>query len=184
MKFTDIINSASDVKSKSIKIYGQTVEIKTCIDINTFANIVHIIAETCYDENKYKAENREITRRYVILKYMTDIEVDEMDINDIFEISQQGDWYSKIEREVTMLPIWGEVEQAIDSQIASYPSAFDRTCDSLRTVLESDNMNSLEDVKETLRELNKVDKGAFIDHTIARNIAKNKDGDSNGSEKP
>lgn len=184
MRLADITSNITYAKSKSIKVNGQMVEIKTNIDINTFANIVHVIAETCYNENRYKAENREIARRYVILKYMTNIEVDETDINDIFELSQQGDWYGKIEKEITVLPIWSEVEQAVDSQIALYPTSFDRACDSLRFILESDNIKSLEDVKETLRELNKVDKDAFINRVIANNIAKNKDGDSNGSEKP
>jgi len=183
MKFTDVLGKNFALKNTIKKINGVEVEIKGYLDIVTFTNIIHLIADGCFEEGKYFAENREIMRRYAILKYMTNIDVTQGELNEVFKASQSGNWFAEIEKEVVKLPIWAEVESAIDAQIASQPSAFDNLCSNLAETIKIDPSVSLTDIKEVLDGLNKVNQKDFVEAAIENNLTKNKGGDENGGEK-
>ena len=138
--------------------------------------IVQTVAQSCFVDGEYHAENREIARRYCIIKYMTDIELEDTDVSEIFKTTQGGTWYGDIEREVVKLPVWGEVETAIDKQIdyaiATRPTAFDKVCADLSAILSVDTKADLADVKEVLKDLTKVDKEEFVDAVIKKNTKK------------
>lgn len=172
MRFTDVLGKNFALKNTIKKINGVEVEIKGYLDVDTFADIVHVIADTCFENGEYKAENREIARRYVILKYMTNIDVSEDEINEIFKSTQAGNWFEDIAKEVERLPIWGEVETAIDLQILAHPSAFDRLCDSLSSLISTDQSAKLSDVKQILEKLDRVDKRDFVEAVVESNLAK------------
>ena len=178
MTVKDVMNNKEVTNTISKKIGGKKIEIKTCIDVDTFANIVNTTATSCFDENgMYCSWNREIAKRYSIIKYMTNIEVVETDINNIFSDTQAGDWYDIIERTVTNIPIWAELETAIDNQIdyliTTRKSSFDILCDSLSAITTENLDDKLSDVKEVLNGINKVDKEAFVKATI-KNAKKSK----------
>lgn len=180
---TEVFGKNFTLSNASKRINGVQVEIKKYIDVDTFANIVYTVANSCFQNDGYHAENREISRRFVILKYLTDIEVDESNIEEIFKCTQGGNWYAQIEAEVIKLPIWGEIEQAIDRQIdylvMTRPTAFDKLCSDLSDLVTSNKATDLAEVKDVLDKLSKVDKKAFVDEVINSNIAKNKGGESN-----
>ena len=149
------------------RINGVAVTIKGIISVDDFYNIVQTVAQSCFQEDGYRPENREIVSRFAILKYLTDIEVgDEDDIAAIFSATQNGTWYADIAREVVKLPVWAEVEQAIDRmidyKIATQPNGFDKLCTDLSAILSADTQADLADVKQILDGLNKVDKKAFV----------------------
>jgi hypothetical protein len=166
------------LKSITKRIGGAPVEIQGYLDVDTFSSIVQTIAQSCFVDGNYRAENREIARRFVILKYLTDIEVGEENVNEIFKYTQGGAWYSQIEAEVVKLPIWAEVEQAVDRQIeyliTTQPTSFDKLCADLSAIIKTDNTQNLADIKEVLEKLNKVDKKAFVEAATENAVKKAK----------
>lgn len=179
MNISDVWGKNFAIKNISKKINNTVVEIKSYVDADMFANIVDTIASSCFKDGEYRAWNREIAKRFSILRYMTNIDVSEENITEIFKRTQVGGWYSEIERIVTELPIWSEVELAIDKQIDAImnnqPTAFDNLCDSLSTILNTDQSAKLDDIKKVLDGLNKVDRKAFVEAVVDANLERNKD---------
>lgn len=165
-KLVDVIGKNFALKNTVKRVNGVPVEIKGYIDVDTFKSIVQCVAQSCFEKTGYKAENREIAMRYAVIKYLTDIEVDEDDVNEIFKTTQAGNWYGEIMREVVKLPTWAEIDVAIDRQvdyiIATRQTAFDKLCSDLSAILNADTQANLSDVKDVLEQLNAVDKKAFV----------------------
>ena len=181
-KLIDVIGKNFALKNTTKRINGVPVEIKAYLDVDTFGSIVQTVAQSSFADGEYHAENREIARRYCIIKYMTDIELEDADVAEIFKTTQSGNWYAQIEADVVKLPVWGEVETAIDNQIAyllSKQTAFDKLCADLSAIIATDNTQNLADIKEVLDKLDKVDKKAFIDEVVKSNI---KGGETNGKK--
>lgn len=183
----EVIGKNFELKNTTKRINGVAVKIKGYIDVETIKNIVQTVSRVCFKDGSYKAENREIANRFVILKYLTDIEVQEEDIAEIFKMTQGGTWYSEIEREIIKLPIWGEVDLAIDRQIdyliATRETAFDKLCSDLSSILNADNSQNFDDIKEVLNELSNVDKEDFVEAVTENVIKKTKAGGDDGSIK-
>lgn len=175
-KLIDVIGKNFALKTITKRINGVPVEIKAYLDVDTFGSIVQTVAQSSFTDGEYHAENREIARRYCIIKYMTDIELEDADVAEIFKTTQGGNWYSQIEADVVKLPVWGEVETAIDKQIdyiiATRQTAFDKLCADLSAILSVDTKVDLADVKEVLKDLTKVDKDEFVDAVIKKNTKK------------
>lgn len=177
-KIIDVIGKNFALRSLGKRINGVPVTIKTYVDVDAFASIVQTVAQSCFVDGEYHAENREIARRYCIIKYMTDIELEDTDVSEIFKTTQGGAWYGDIEREVVKLPVWGEVETAIDKQIdyaiATRPTAFDKVCTDLSAILTKDNSQNLADVKEVLDKLSEVDEKKFVEAAVDNAVKKTK----------
>ena len=176
-KLIDVISKNFALKNITKRINGVPVEIKTYLDVDAFASIVQTVAQSSFTDGEYHAENREIARRYSIIKYMTDIEIDgDTDVAEIFKTTQGGNWYAQIEAEVVKLLVWGEVETAIDKQIdyiiATRQTTFDKLCADLSAILSVDTKADLADVKEVLKDLTKVDKEEFVDAVVKKNTKK------------
>lgn len=175
-KLTEVIGKNFAHKNTTKRINSVPVEIKAYLDVDTFASIVQTVAQASFVDGEYHAENREIARRYSIIKYMTDIEFEDADVAEIFKTTQGGNWYAQIEADVVKLPVWGEVETAIDKQIdyiiATRQTAFDKLCADLSAILNVDDTANLADVKEILKDLTKVDKEEFVDAVIKKNTKK------------
>ncbi len=175
-KLTEVIGKNFALKNTTKRINGVPVEIKTYLDVDTFGSIVQTVAQSSFTDGEYHAENREIARRYCIIKYMTDIELEDTDVAEIFKTTQGGNWYSQIEADVVKLPVWGEVETAIDKQIdyliGTRQTTFDKLCADLSAMLSVDTKADLADVKEVLKDLTKVDKDEFVDAVIKKNTKK------------
>lgn len=173
----DVMGKHFALKNIVKRINGTPVEIKGYVDLDTMGNIVRTVAQSCFQKGVYHAEYREVVRRFAILKYLTDIEVEEKNLDEIFKTTQGSNWYAEIEREVTSLPIWTEIEIAIDRQIeyiiATRQTAFDDLCNNLSEVLTSNPETDLTEVKEVLETLNEVDKGAVV-KTAAKRAARKK----------
>jgi len=178
-KLIDVIGKNFALKTITKRINGVSVEIKAYLDVDTFASIVQTVAQASFVDGDYHAENREIARRYCIIKYMTDIELEDTDVAEIFKTTQGGNnWYGAIEAEVTKLPVWGEVETAIDNQIAyaisTRPTAFDKVCSDLSAILNKDNSQNLADIKDVLDKLNTVDEKKFVKAAVDNAVKKTK----------
>ena len=196
-KMAEVIGKNFELKSTTKRISGVPVKIKNYIDVDTFSSIVWMVALSCFveDEKKekpnprlgeYHAENREIARRYSILKYMTDIDLGDADVSEVFNFTQ-GAWFAQIESEVTKLPLWGEVETAIDKQIDYFiitrQTPFDKVCEDVSAILSNDNSQNLADIKDVLDKLGKVDKQKFIEAATEDAIKKTKSSSESGVKK-
>ena len=178
-KLTEVIGKNFAHKNTTKRINGAPVTIKTYLDVDTFGSIVQTVAQSSFTDGEYHAENREIARRYCIIKYMTDIELDDTDVAEIFKTTQGGNnWYGAIESEVAKLPVWGEVETAIDKQIdyiiATRQTAFDKLCADLSVIINTDNTQNLADVKEVLEKLSEVDEKKFVEAAVDNAVKKTK----------
>lgn len=178
-KLIDVIGKNFALKNTTKRINSVPVEIKAYLDVDTFGSIVQTVAQSSFTDGEYHAENREIARRYCIIKYMTDIELGDNDVAEIFKTTQGGNnWYGAIEAEVVKLPVWGEVETAIDKQIdyiiATRQTAFDKLCADLSAIIKTDNTQNLADVKEVLEKLDKVDKQEFVEAVVEQSVKKTK----------
>ena len=175
-KLIDVIGKNFALKNTTKRINSVPVEIKAYLDVDTFSSIVQTVAQSSFTDGEYHAENREIARRYCIIKYMTDIELEDTDVAEIFKTTQGNNWYSQIETDVVKLPVWGEVETAIDNQISyligTRQTTFDKLCADLSAMLSVDTKADLADVKEVLKDLTKVDKDEFVDAVIKKNTKK------------
>ena len=185
-KLIDVISKNFALKNTAKRINGVPVEIKAYLDVDTFGSIVQTVAQSSFTDGEYHAENREIARRYCIIKYMTDIELEDTDVAEIFKTTQGGNnWYGVIESEVVKLPVWGEVETAIDKQIdyiiATKQTAFDKLCADLSAIIKTDNTQNLADIKEVLDGLNKVNEKDFV-KAIAENVIEKTGGEPNGEK--
>lgn len=138
IKITDVFDKNFTPLSKIVKINGMKVEIKTYLDADTYMAAARIIAETCFRHGTYCPEYRELARRYVILKYFTNIDVSADMVKEIFEITQGRKWFSEIDKEITSLPVWSNIESSanalIDYKIRSRKTSFDELCDSLKAI--------------------------------------------------
>lgn len=172
----DIIGKNFSLKNIKKKINGCVVEIKTYIDIEEYAQAVREMAELCFDEaGVYHPEYREFSRRYAIVKYFTNIDIENITAQELFKTSQGNDWYYQIEKEISTNPIWIELDTAVDRQIeyaiSTKEDAFGRMCDKITALIESipvDQSQSVADIKEVLTGLKEVDKDAFVNATINR----------------
>lgn len=133
-------------------------EIVTIVDVKKFASIVKIMSSSCFLENEYHSEYYEIIRRYVIVKYFTNIKVNEKTINRIFEQSQHGTWFREIEAVVVACPIWKAIETAVANQldylIKTRESAFDRLCRMLAdNVPTEDSISAIQDIANKIQSI-------------------------------
>lgn len=185
-KIIDVIGKNFALKNTSKRINGVPVEIKTYIDAETFKSIVQTIAISCFEKNEYKAENREIVRRFAIIKYLTDIEVNDDECSEIFKMTQGGNWFAQIESEITKLPAWAEIELAVDRQIdymiATRQTTFDKVCADLSAILTMDTKADLADVKEILNGLNSVNERDFAKAVVDNAIEKTAKGKKKSTE--
>lgn len=175
---TGVMGKNFALKNTTKRINSAPVTIKTYLDVDTFGSIVQTVAQSSFTDGEYHAENREIARRYCIIKYMTDIEIGDADVAEIFKATQSGNWYSQIEFDVVKLPVWGEVETAIDRQIdyiiATRQTSFDKLCADLSAIIKTDNTQNLADIKEVLEKLDKVDKQEFVEAVVEQSVKKTK----------
>lgn len=177
-KILDVIGKNFAQKFVTKRINGVPVTIKTYANIETLGNVVQTVAQTCFQDGEFHAENREIARRYAILKYFTDIDLEDISLDEVFKMTQGGNWFAQIEIEIAKLPLWAEIETAIDKQIDSLlvtqPTAFDKLCSDLSAIIATDNSQNLADVKEVLEKLDKVDTQKFVDEAVKQSVKKTK----------
>jgi len=184
-KILDVMGKNFALRNTTKNINGAKVEIKGYLDVETITNIVQTVAQTCFQNGEFHAENREIARRFAILKYLTDIEVKEEEISEVFKYTQGGNWFAQIENDVTRLPLWSEVESAIDKQIdfmfLTHKTSFDKLCSDISANIAVDNTQNLADIKEVLDGLSKVNEKDFV-KAITEDVIEKTGGEPNGEK--
>lgn len=154
---------------RTIKIGKTTIEIKGYLSAETFAEIVNTVANSSFGEDDtYRPEYREIAKRYVVIKYLTDIELGDMNATELFKSTQGGTWYGVIEHEASKLSVWAELEQAIDESInyklLTRKTSFDSLCEILSAF--ADKMGDTKSLDEIADKLSNLDDKAVVEAII------------------
>lgn len=170
-----VINNSFE--KKTVKIGKQVVEIKTHLNSDDYASCVHMIVDCCFINGEYKPEFKEIAKRYAYLKYFTDIDLTGQTPDELYH-STQSDWYDKIYSAIANLSVFYDIENAVDElteyRLSLRKSSFDILCDTLSEILQENNMSNLADVKEVLKEVNRVDKNKFVSAVMNKHKNKKK----------
>ena len=142
---------------ETIKINKQKVTIRTSITTNDFATAVHTIADSCFVDGEYRPEYKEIAKRYAVLKYLTDIDLGDAEVSEVFELTQ-ADWYLDLETAVanhgTYLEVQKAADELIEYRIRTRQTKFDDLCDVLKQFADkATDMKSLEEIADKLKNL-------------------------------
>lgn len=178
---TEVMGKNFALKNAVKRINGVPVTVKTYLDTDNYSEIVNTIANSCFDKNgAYRPEYREIARRYVIIKYMTDIDLGDMGVSEVFKCTQGSAWFASIATDVTKLPIWTEIEQAVDEAInyknLTRKTSFDDLCVVLSEFAEKmGDTKSLDEIAEKMANLDdKAVVKAIIEKPVKKAKVKNK----------
>ena len=142
---------------ETIKINKQKVTIYTSITTNDFVTAVHTIADSCFVDGEYRPEYKEIAKRYAVLKYLTDIDLGDAEVSEVFELTQ-ADWYLEIENACAKYAAYYDIQKAADElieyRIRTRQTKFDDLCDVLKEFADKmGDTKSLDDIAERLGKL-------------------------------
>lgn len=168
-KILDVMGKNFALKNTVKRVNGVPVTIKTYLDADNYSEIVNTIANSCFDESGvYHPEYREIAKRYVIIKYMTDIDLGDMGVSEVFKCTQGSTWFASIATDVTKLPIWAEIEQAVDEAInyknLTRKTSFDDLCVVLSDFAEK--MGDTKSLDAIADKLTNLDDKAVVDAIV------------------
>lgn len=163
------ITDKNPLVNKTVRIGKVAVTVKGYLSADTYAEIANTIANSSFDEKgTYRPEYREIARRYVVLKYMTDLDLGEMDTGEIFKVTQSGTWYNTIVNEVNKLPVWAELEQSVDEiinyKLLTRKTSFDDLCEILSAFAEK--MGDTKSLDEIAEKLTNLDDKAVVEAIV------------------
>ena len=164
--------------NKTIKVGKIPVEIKTYISADDFFSAVKLVIEASFDEEgTYRPEYKELVMRYAYLRYLTDIDVSDIETGELYKVTQ-SEWYEQVAKEFVNIQAYYNINSAVDEaiqyRIETRQTAFDKLCDNLSAILKTDLTGNLADVKDVLDKLGSVDKDAFVKAVVDQNIEKNK----------
>ena len=165
--------------NKTIKVGKIPVEIKSYISADDFFSAVKLVVEASFDEDgTYRPEYKELVKRYAYLRYLTDIDVSDIETGELYKITQ-SEWYEQIAKEFVNIQAYYNINNAVDEaiqyRIETRQTAFDKLCADLSEILNTDLTANLADVKDVLDKLGSVDKDAFVKAVVDQNIEKNKE---------
>lgn len=168
---------------ETFKINKHVVEVKTAITTDEFVAFVELATSLSYDKNdEYNAAFERIALRYAVVKYLTNIDIEDMTVNDVFDATLQM-WYDGVMRIVEGTSYWYELLSATKENIMHKntirTTAFDNLCGTLADAIErfaEDNTNAetIEKLSAIANKLNKVDSGEVARAIIADANEKNK----------
>lgn len=152
--------------NKTIKVGKIPVEIKTYISADDFFSAVKLVVEASFDEDGiYRPEYKELVMRYAYLRYLTDVDVSDIETGELYKVTQ-SEWYEQIAKEFVNIQAYyninSAVDEAIQHRIETRQTAFDKLCADISAILNTDLTANLADVKDVLDKLNSVDKKEFV----------------------
>lgn len=155
MKLNELLSKKNKTE-EFVKVNKFLVGIKTSLNAKEFLEFVNIVVESSFDENgEYNASFKAIVYKYAIIKYFTDIELDDVDANTLYDYSNQ-DWFDSV---ISNIPtaILAEIDTAIAEQIEykikTRTTAFDRLCDNLIDVVNNISEHLDNDTLESIKTL-------------------------------
>lgn len=168
IKLAEMMKRYNNVVNGFVRLNGNKVEIKSILSAENFVEAAYNMSQLCFDkDNNFRAEYREIARRYIMIKYFTDIDIEGLTIEEVFISTQKGTWFKEIENAVTRLPLWSEVEIAVDKnieyKISTLKTSFDDLCEVLKISVEK--MTDTADLGKIAERIKNLD-----DKTIIKTI--------------
>lgn len=113
-----------------VKINKKEVKVAVVVSAETFMEFVDVVVGSSFDdEGNYKGAYQEIATRYAIVKYLTNINVDEMSANDVYDLSNQK-WFGKIMAVIKNTDYWSSLNYAISEELSNN-TPFNTLCKTL-----------------------------------------------------
>lgn len=118
IKFNEI--STKEIKSNVIKIKRNKVNIKETISLEKFAQFATSVANACFEKNEdesitFRPYYKDVVFNYSIVDYFTDIELEDVSVNDFWDFSISSDMESIVSK--VSPEIISELNTAIDTLI-------------------------------------------------------------------
>lgn len=171
MNILDIAKGYSYNNDKIVKVGKHKIYVKTHLVADDYASCVHLIVDSCFIDEEYKPEFKEIAKRYAYLKYFTDIDISGETAETIYYYSQ-ADWFEEIYKAISDLSVFVDIEEAVERlieyKLSLRKTSFDILCDSVSSILNTDNTRDIADIKAILDGINKVDKAKFISAVLKK----------------
>lgn len=164
---TNIIEFKKANKAIVCKIGKISVEFKNCLSVQEYTDAVNEIVSSCFTNDKYTPEFRTLAERYVTLAYFTDIDVSEVNLEELFEITQ-ADWYEKVVDVVSTIPVYNEINQAVDDIIKFRLSDICQLASAVEIASNSNIDSTVDKVNEMLDKANEFNPKKFVDAAVEK----------------
>lgn len=159
------------IKIAEIKTNGKSaeknVEIKSVLTAEQFANAVRTIADSCFVNGEYRPEFKDMVKRYVVLSTFTNIDFEDLGIEDVFQISQDN-WYYRVENKIAENPVYSEILKSVDElveyRIRTRRTSFDNLCESL--LKYSEKITNIEPLEEIAEKIKNIDDKTLIETIV------------------
>lgn len=163
------------LKHETIKLGKDKVEIKTFLPVEKFVEAVYTVVSNCFTDDEYRPEYRPIAENYMVVSYLTDIEIGDVSATEVFKISQ-ANWFNEVMSVVGGTRIYNSIMESIseiiDYRIRTKKTGFDKLCESFTSLSEGYDDEKMAEVKELLDKLGKVDKSEFISAVLEQPYSK------------
>ena len=144
------------------KIY---VKINSCLSVQDYTDAINEIVSSCFTNEKFTPEYRTLGERYVVLNFFTDIDVSDVSLDDLFEITQSS-WYDKILDIVTTIPVYSEITKAVDEIIKYRQNDMYQLSHAIEIAANADIEGTLREVNNTLDKAKDFDSQKYVDAAI------------------
>ncbi len=160
--------------TKKIKANKTFVEVRTAVTTDEFVAFVNTVTELSFDKSgMYNGAFERIAVRYAVVKFLTNIDVTDMTVNNVFDCTFQS-WFKAVMNAVESTSYWDDLMGAVCDNIAcktesmlrsrktSYDKLFDTLSEAVSDFAKTNSSESIETLKEIAERLNAADNPTLI----------------------
>lgn len=192
--FNEILDTKI-ANTKTIKVNKTSINVKTVITTDEFIAFVNTVTDLAFDENgTYNGAFERIAMRYAVVKFLTNIDIEDMTVNNVFDCTFQK-WFTNVMNIAETSSYWDELMGAVYDNIAhkteisikSRKTSFDNLCDTLSSIITdfseykgSETIDALEHIAE---KINIADNNELVEAISAhakKTVDEQKDVEKNG----
>ena len=172
MKVTEI---KTQLGTKEIKLDKKTVvKVRNYLAYEEYLSAVQSIVKSMTEvkdgEFEYNPAIRPMVEAYVVFKYFTDIEIEDVSLLEAFKLSQT-DWYATIFEEVAILPVWAEIAKAVDAEIAYRTDGLVRISNIIGNLTGENLEANIAKVGELIDKSNEFDPKKYVQAAVDKVVA-------------
>lgn len=192
--FNEILDTKI-TNTKTIKVNKTFIDVKTIITTDEFVAFVNTVTDLAFDENgMYNGAFERIAVRYAVVKLLTNIDIEDMTVNNVFDCTFQK-WFTNVMDVVETSSYWDELMGAVYDNIArkteisirSRKTSFDNLCDTLTDIIkdfsEYNNPETIDALKRIAEKINIANNDELVEAISAhakKTADEQKDAEENG----
>lgn len=192
--FNEILDTKI-TNAKTIKVNKTLIDIKTVINTDEFVAFVNTVTDLAFDANgTYNGAFERIAMRYAVVKFLTNIDIEEMTVNNVFDCTFQK-WFKNVSDVVKDTAYWNELIEAVyynirhkmDASVHDRKTSFDNLCDTLLSVItdfsEYNSSETIDTLKRIAEKINIADNDELVEAIsihAKKTVNEQKDVEKNG----